>query len=212
MIRIAIVDDHAIVRAGLRQFFADHVDLSVVAEAANGRDALDIARAGGVDVMVMDLSMGDQGGVEALVAIKARVPELPVLILSALPEAHYATALLQQGASGYLGKDCDPDLIVDAIRTVSRGRKYISPSVAEQLADALAGGGSLEQSAHQKLSQRELQVFLRLAAGEAVGHIAEHMSLSIKTISTYRTRVMEKLNLASNSDLTYYALKNGLIQ
>lgn len=212
MIRIAIVDDHAIVRAGLRQFFADHDDLDVVAEAANGREALDLVRDGGIDVLVMDLSMGEQGGVEALVAIRARAPELPVLIFSALPEAHYATALLQQGASGYLGKDCDPEHIVSAIRTVSRGRKYISPSVAEQLADTLAGGGSLEKPPHQNLSQRELQVFLRLAAGEAVGNIAEHMSLSIKTVSTYRARIMEKLGLASNSDLTYYALKNGLIQ
>lgn len=210
MIRIAIVDDHAIVRAGLRQFFADHTDLCVVAEASNGRDAIDLVRNGGIDVMVMDLSMGEQGGVEALVAIKARAPDLPVLILSALPETIYATALLQQGASGYLGKDCDPEHIVDAIRTVSRGRKYISTLVAEQLADALVGG--VEKPPHQKLSQRELQVFLRLAAGEAVGHIATHMSLSIKTVSTYRARIMEKLNLASNSDLTYYALKNGLIQ
>lgn len=212
MIRIAIVDDHAIVRAGLRQFFADHTDLDVVAEASNGRDALELVRGGNIDVMVMDLSMGEQGGVEALVAIKTRVPDLPVLIFSALPEAHYATALLQQGASGYLGKDCDPEHIVDAIRTVARGRKYISPAVAEQLADALVGGASLEKPAHHNLSQRELQVFLRLAAGEAVGNIAEHMSLSIKTVSTYRARIMEKLGLASNSDLTYYALKNGLIQ
>lgn len=212
MIRIAIVDDHAIVRAGLRQFFADHADLSVVAEASNGRDAVDLVRTGGIDVMVMDLSMGEQGGVEALAAIKARSPDLPVLIFSALPETHYATALLHQGASGYLGKDCDPEHIVDAIRTVSRGRKYISTTVAEQLADALVGGGDLEKLPHQKLSQRELQVFLRLAAGEAVGNIAEHMSLSIKTVSTYRARIMEKLSLESNSDLTYYALKNGLIQ
>ncbi|MDO8286462.1 MAG: response regulator transcription factor [Rhodoferax sp.] len=212
MIRIAIVDDHAIVRAGLRQFLADHADLSVVAEASNGRDAVDLVRSGGIDVMVMDLSMGEQGGVEALAAIKARAPDLPVLILSALPETHYAAALLQQGASGYLGKDCDPERIVDAIRTVSRGRKYISTTVAEQLADALVGGGDLEKPPHQNLSQRELQVFLRLAAGEAVGSIAEHMSLSNKTVSTYRARIMEKLGLASNSDLTYYALKNDLIQ
>ena len=212
MIRIAIVDDHAIVRAGLRQFFADHIDLEVVAEAADGREALDLVRAGGIDVVIMDLSMGEKGGVEALVAIKARAPELPVLIFSALPEAHYATALLQQGASGYLGKDCEPENIVEAIRTVSRGRKYISAAVAEQLADALAGGAGLEKPGHQKLSQRDLQVFLRLAAGEAVGNIAEHMSLSIKTVSTYRARIMEKLGMASNSDLTYYALKNGLIQ
>jgi two-component system invasion response regulator UvrY len=212
MIRIAIVDDHAIVRAGLRQFFADHADLEVVAEAADGREALELVRGGGIDVMIMDLSMGEQGGVEALVAIKARAPDLPVLVFSALPEAHYATALLQQGASGYLGKDCEPENIVEAIRTVSRGRKYISASVAEQLAEALVGGAGLEKPRHQNLSQRELQVFLRLAAGEAVGNIAEHMSLSIKTVSTYRARIMEKLGMASNSDLTYYALKNGLIQ
>lgn len=210
MIRIAIVDDHALVRAGLKQFFADHADLSVVAEATDGRGALDIVRAGGVDVLVMDLSMGEQGGVEALSAIKARAPELPVLILSGLPETHYATALLQQGASGYLNKDCDPELIVEAIRTVIRGKRYITAAVAEQLADALVGG--VDKAPHQSLSQRELQVFLRLAAGEAVGDIAEHMSLSAKTVSTYRARIMEKLNLASNSDLTYYALKNGLIE
>jgi len=158
----------------------------------------------------MDISMGEQGGVEALVSIKARAPELPVLILSALPETHYATTLLQQGASGYLNKDCDPEQIIEAIRTVVQGRKYITSAVAERLADALVGG--LEGPLHQRLSKRELQVFLRLAAGEAVGSIATNMSLSIKTVSTYRTRVMEKLNLASNSDLTYYALKHGLIQ
>jgi two-component system invasion response regulator UvrY len=211
MIRIAIVDDHAIVRAGLRQFFSDHSDLSVVAEAANGVEALAIVRAGGVDVVVMDISMGEQGGVDALLAIKARAPDLPVLMLSSMPETHYATALLQQGASGYLNKDCDPEQIIEAIRTVAQGRKYISNAVAQCLAQALAGGG-LEKPLHQQLSQRELQVFLRLAGGEAVGEIATHMSLSAKTVSTYRARIMEKLNLASNSDLTYYALKNGLIQ
>lgn len=211
MIRIAIVDDHAIVRAGLRQFFAAHEDLEVVAEAANGREAVDIARGGEVDVIVMDLSMGDHGGLEALAAIKERMPDLPVLILSALPELHYATTLLQQGASGYLNKDCDPEQIAEAVHVVYGGRKYITAAVAERLADALAGGGG-EKLLHQKLSQRELHVFLRLAKGEAVGSIAENMFLSAKTVSTYRTRVMEKLNLASNSDLTYYALKHDLIQ
>jgi DNA-binding NarL/FixJ family response regulator len=127
-----------------------------------------------------------------------------------MPETHYATALLQQGASGYLNKDCDPEMIVEAIRTVSQGRKYITAAVAERLADALVAG--VDRPLHQSLSKRELQVFLRLAAGEAVGGIAMHMSLSVKTVSTYRTRIMEKLKLASNSDLTYYALKNGLIQ
>ncbi len=210
MIRVAIVDDHAVVRAGLRQFFAEQMDLEVVAEAANGREALDIVRRGEVDVIVMDISMPDQSGVDALVAIRAREPDLPVLILSGFPEEHYATTLLRQGASGYLNKDCDPEEIVRAIRTVYRGRRYITAAVAEQLADGLSRGG--DQAPHAHLSERELQVFLRLAKGETIGHMATSMSLSVKTVSTYRTRVMEKMGLASNSDLTYYALKNGLIQ
>src|SRR3978361_1416193 len=140
MIRIAIIDDHAIVRAGLRQFFSEQVDLTVVAEASNGREAVDIARKGQVDVLVMDLSMPDQSGVDALAAIKARAPALPVLILSGFPEEHYATTLLRQGASGYLNKECDPEEIVKAIRTVFRGRKYITAGVAELLADGLGGG------------------------------------------------------------------------
>ncbi|MFM9915719.1 MAG: response regulator [Rhizobacter sp.] len=210
MIRIAIVDDHAIVRTGLRQFLSEEIGLTVVAEAANGRDALDIVRAGGVDVMLVDLSMPDQSGVEVLAAIKARAPDLPVLILSGFPEQHYATTMLKQGAAGYLNKDCDPEEIAKAIRTVFRGRKYITSGVAELLADGLAGGG--EKLPHELLSERELQVFLRLAKGEAIGAMAVSMSLSVKTVSTYRTRVMEKMKLESNSDLTYYALKAGLIQ
>jgi DNA-binding NarL/FixJ family response regulator len=209
MIRIAIVDDHPMVRAGLRQFFADQIDFVVVAEAANGREALNIARKGELDVMLMDIAMPDQSGVDALIAIRARAPELPVLILSGFPEAHYATTLLRQGASGYLNKDCDPQEIVQAIRTVCRGRKYITSGVAEQLAEGLSGK---PLALHEQLSERELQVFLRLAKGEVVGQIAISMCLSVKTVSTYRTRVMEKMKLESNSDLTYYALKNGLIQ
>ncbi|GAP35765.1 response regulator transcription factor [Piscinibacter sakaiensis] len=210
MIRIAIVDDHAIVRAGLRQYFSEQVDLTVIGEAANGREALDIVRRGEVDVLLMDLSMPDQSGVDALAAIKARAPDLPVLILSGFPETHYATTLLRQGASGYLNKECDPEEIVKAIRTVYRGRKYITPAVAELLADGLAGQG--DKPPHELLSEREFQVFLRLAKGETIGHMADSMALSVKTVSTYRTRVMEKMKLSSNSDLTYYALKNGLIQ
>ncbi|SEK87157.1 two component transcriptional regulator, LuxR family [Roseateles sp. YR242] len=210
MIRIAIVDDHAIVRAGLRQFLSEQVDLRVTGEASSGREALDLVRAGELDVMLMDLSLPDQSGVETLAAIKARKPELPVLILSGFPETHYATTLLRQGASGYLNKECDPEEIATAVRTVFRGRKYITPAVAELLAEGL--GASPDQAPHDTLSERELQVFLRLARGETVGHIADGMSLSVKTVSTYRSRVLEKLSLNTNSELTYYALKNGLIE
>jgi two-component system, NarL family, invasion response regulator UvrY len=210
MIKVGIVDDHAIVRSGLRQFLSEHVDLKVTGEANNGREALELVRGGEVDVLLMDISMPDHSGVDALQAIKARFPDLPVLILSGFPEAQYATTLLRYGASGYLNKDCAPDDIVTAIRTVARGRRYISPAVAELLADNAAGDA--ERPPHELLSERELQVFLRLAKGETIGNMAESMFLSIKTVSTYRTRVLEKLKLASNSDLTYYALKNGLIQ
>jgi len=210
MIRIAIVDDHALVRAGLRQFFADQVDLCVTAEAASGREALDIVRKGEVDVVLLDIGMPDVSGVDALAAIRARAPDLPVPILSGYAEAHYATTLLRLGASGYLNKDCDPEDIVRAVRTVARGRKFITPAVAEQLADSLGGAG--ERPPHEQLSERELQVFLRLAQGQTIGHLADSLCLSVKTVSTYRGRVMEKMHLASNSDLTYYALKNGLIQ
>lgn len=210
MIRVGIVDDHVIVRTGLRQFFSEQVDLRVTGEAANGREALDLVRKDEVDVLVMDLSMPDQSGVDALAAIKARRPDLPVLILSGFPESHYATTLLRQGASGYLNKECDPEEIVKAIRTLRLGRRYITPAVAELLADGL--GGNADKQLHEGLSEREFQVFLRLAKGETIGHIADGMALSVKTVSTYRSRVMEKMKLASNSDLTYYALKNGLIQ
>ncbi len=209
MIRVGIVDDHAIVRNGLRQLISDEVDLRVTGEAANGREALELARGGEVDVLLMDLSMPGDGGVDALQAIKARYAELPIIILSGFPEEHYALTLLKQGASGYLNKECDPSEIATAIRTVARGRRYVSAAVAELLADSLNRG---EQPPHEKLSERELQVFLRLAKGEAVGAIAQSMFLSVKTVSTYRTRVLEKLKLSSNSDLTYYALKNGLMQ
>lgn len=210
MIRIAIVDDHPIVRAGLRQFFSEQPDLCVTGEAANGREAIELVRRGDVDVMVMDLSMPGHGGVDALASIKVRAPDLPVLILSGFPEEHYATTLLKHGASGYLNKECDPDEIIRAIHTLHRGRKYITARVAELLADGLDRVSA--GPPHTRLSEREFQVFLRLANGEAVGQMANSMLLSIKTVSTYRTRVMSKMGLASNSDLTYYAVKNGLIQ
>jgi len=210
MIRVGIVDDHAIVRSGLRRFIGDQVDLRVTGEAADGAGALQLAREGEVDVLLMDLAMPDQSGVDVLAAIKARFPDLPVLILSGYPEAHYATTLLRQGASGYLNKECDPEEIAAAIRTVALGRRYVTPAVAELLAEQMLATG--ERPPHEGLSERELQVFLRLAQGQTVGQMAEAMHLSVKTVSTYRTRVLDKLKLRSNSDLTYYALKNGLIQ
>jgi two-component system, NarL family, invasion response regulator UvrY len=210
VINVAIVDDHAIVRTGLRQFLSEQEDIRVVAEGSRGRDVIDIVRQGDVHVLILDVAMPDQNGVDALAAVRSRAPQLPVLILSGFPEEHYATVLLRQGAAGYLNKDCDPEELVRAIRAVALGHKYITPTVAEQLARSL--GDNLDRPPHEKLSEREFQVFLRLAQGETISQIAESLSLSVKTVSTFRSRVMDKLGLQSNSDLTYYAMKNGLIR
>lgn len=208
-IRIGIVDDHSIVRSGLRQYFEDQSDLQVVGEAASGRAAVEMVRTTALDVLIMDLSMPGQTGADAIVQIHARAPSLAILVLSGYPEEHYAVDLIRKGASGYLNKQCEPSEIVTAIRTVAHGRRYITAAVAELLVQQLdrAEGGP----AHEQLSDRESQVFLRLAKGESVGEIAVAISLSVKTVSTYRTRIMEKMGLSSNSDLTYYALKAKLI-
>ena len=209
MINVGIVDDHAIVRSGLRQFLSEHVDLRVVGEAANGREAIDLIRNAEIDVLLMDLAMPGQSGLDALAMLRAKAPKMGILILSGYPEEHYAISMIRQGASGYLNKECDPKEIVEAIRTVALGRRYVTPGVAELLAQQL--NRKDDAPVHEQLSKREFQVFLKLARGETAGDIAKSLSLSVKTVSTYRTRLMEKMGLASNSDLTYYALKNRLI-
>ena len=157
----------------------------------------------------MDLSMPGQSGIDALGMIRAKAPDLGILVLSAYPEEHYAVNLIRQGASGYLNKDCEPEEIANAIRTVALGRRYITPSVAEILANQLDRKD--DAPPHKHLSEREFQVFLKLAKGESVGSIGDALSLSVKTVSTYRTRLLEKLHLNTNSDLTYYAMKAQLI-
>ena len=209
MIQVGIVDDHAIVRSGLRQYLSDHVDVRVVGEAANGREAIDLVRATPIDVLIMDLSMPGQSGLDALAMLRAKSPDTGILILSGHPEEHYAMNLIRQGASGYLNKECEPSEILEAIRTIALGRRYITPVVAELLAQQLYRKD--DAPVHEQLSEREFQVFLKLAKGATASEIAEILSLSVKTVSTYRTRLMEKMALSSNSDLTYYALKNGLI-
>ena len=209
MIKVGIVDDHAIVRSGLRQFFADQVDVRVVGEASSGRGAIDLVRNEEIDVLIMDLSMPGQSGIDALAMLRAKAPDMGILILSGYPEEHYAVQLIRQGASGYLNKDCDPLEIVDAVRTIALGKRHITPAVADLLAQQLGKKGTA--APHEDLSEREFQVFLKLAKGETASRIAEELSLSVKTVSTYRTRLMEKMGLSSNSDLTYYALKNKLI-
>lgn len=210
MIRILIADDHAIVRAGLKQFIADQGDMQVAGEAATGTEAIALVRAGEYDVVLLDISMPDKNGIDTLKTLRQVRPEMPVLMLSGYAEEQYAVNLLRAGAAGYLNKEAASTQLVGAIRTVVRGRKFVSPALAQILADGVTGDG--DKPLHGELSQREFQVFCKLAAGAAVSKIADDLFLSVKTVSTYRTRVMEKMALASNSDLTYYALKNGLIQ
>lgn len=210
MIQIGIVDDHTIVRTGLRQFLQEQEGLTVAGEACDGRTALDLVREHPeLQVLLLDISMPGTGGVDVLGQIKAHRPDLAILVLSGFPAEHYAIALMKQGAAGYLVKDCDPEEIARAVRVAATGRRYVNEQVGELLAQQIDRPADGEP--HEQLSERELQVFLRLAQGETVGQIAEALSLSAKTVSTYRSRVLEKLGLASNSDLTYYALKAGLI-
>ena len=210
MIKVGIIDDHAIVRTGLKQFLGEQDDIVVSGEAADGRQALQLARNGDVDVLIMDISMPGQSGIDVMANIRAHNPDLPILILSGFPEQHYAVNLLRQGASSYLNKECDPEEILAAVRALSLGKRYITPTVAELLAEQLDQKD--DRPAHETLSERELQVFLHLARGQTVSAVAEILSISIKTVSTYRTRVLEKLSLSTNSDLTYYALKHKLIE
>ncbi len=210
MIRILIADDHAVVRAGIRQFIAGHDDLSVVAEAATGAEVLDQVRKGELDVVVLDISMPGNSGVDTLRSLKRVRPNLPVLILSGFAENLYAVNLLRAGAAGYVSKDAAATQLVTAIRTVAQGRKYVSPTVAQLLADGLSIKDQ-DQPVHSQLSQREFQVFCKLAKGEGVSKIAEDLFLSVKTVSTYRGRILEKMGMKTNADLTYYAIRNELI-
>ena len=209
MIRILIADDHAIVRAGLRQFIADQVDMEVTAEAASGSETVSAVRAADFDVVLLDISMPDKNGIDTLRLLRHVKPELPVLMLSAYGEDQYAVNLLRAGASGYLNKEAASTQLVGAIRTVVRGRKFVSPALAQILADGVTGDA--DKPLHGELSQREFQIFCKIAAGAAVSKIADELHLSVKTVSTYRTRVLEKMGMKSNADLTYYAIKNGLI-
>jgi DNA-binding NarL/FixJ family response regulator len=209
VVRVGIADDHPITRTALRCFLDDQEGLRVVAEAGSGREAIDLVRAHAVDVLLLDLDMPGQSGIDALTMIRAKAEHVAVLILSAYPEHQYAVPLIRNGASGYLNKACEPSEIVTAIRRVAQGGRYITSVVAELLASQVitpTPGGL-----HEQLSARELQVFLKLAQGCSAGQVAAELSLSAKTVSTYRARLMRKLDARSNSDLTYYALKHRLL-
>lgn len=208
-IRVGIADDHPITRTALRCYLDEQDGIHVVAEASSGREAIDLVRTQSVDVLLLDLDMPGQSGIDALTMIKAKAENVGVLVLSGYPEHQYAVPLIRNGASGYLNKACEPSEITTAIRRVAQGGRYITPVVAELLASQVitpTPGGL-----HEQLSARELQVFLKLAQGCTAGQVAAELSLSAKTVSTYRARLMRKLDARSNSDLTYYALKHRLL-
>jgi two-component system, NarL family, invasion response regulator UvrY len=209
MIRILIADDHAIVRAGLKQFIVDQPDMQITGEASTGSETIALVRASQFDVVLLDISMPDKNGIDTLKTLKYLHPELPVLMLSGFSEDKYAVNLLRAGAAGYLNKEAASTQLVGAIRTVVLGRKFVSPALAQILAQGVTG--EADQPLHGELSQREFQIFCKLAAGAAVSKIADELHLSVKTVSTYRSRVLEKMGMKSNADLTYYAIKNGLI-
>jgi len=209
MIQVAIVDDHQIVRTGFRELLSEDASIQISFESANGDDALAQLRTQPCDVLLLDISLPGKSGVDVLRSVRQRYPDLKVLILTGFPEESYALAMIRNGANGYLCKDCEADELLRAIRIVSQGRRYVSERTAELLADEMSGERSVVL--HEGLSDRELQVFLRLARGESVSDIARELNLSVKTISTNRSRLTEKLNVASNAELATYAMRHGLI-
>jgi two-component system invasion response regulator UvrY len=208
-IRVFIADDHAIVREGLKQILAEERDISVVGEAETGLDAIKLFRKSRCNVLLLDISLPDRNGIEVLKQIKDDKPELAVLMLSMHREDQYAIRSLKAGASGYLTKQSAPRELVGAIRQVAGGQRYVSAQLAQVLAAQL--GEDHDKPAHEGLSDREYQTLMMIASGKTVSEIARELSLSVKTISEYRSRLLAKMNLKTSAELTHYAIRNQLI-
>jgi len=209
-IKVLIADDHAIVREGLRQICAGSKDIAVAGNAANGSEAIKLAREGHGDVMLLDIVLPDRSGIEILKQIRKEHPQLPVLMLSIHREDQYAIRALKAGAAGFLNKQVAPADLLAAIRQAASGRKYISPSLAQELANQI--GFDHDTPLHETLSDREYQTMVMIASGKTVSDIAAELSLSVKTISMYRSRVLVKMKMRHNAELTHYALKTKLVE
>ncbi|MCG6980938.1 MAG: response regulator transcription factor [Deltaproteobacteria bacterium] len=209
MIKVLVADDHPVVREGLKQILAEAQDIEVAAEAEDGHKLLEKVREQGFDVVVMDITMPGLMGLDALKQLKSEHPQLPILILSIHPEEQYALRVLRAGAAGYLTKASAPDSLIGAIRKVYRGGNYVSPALAERLADELRG--DITKMPHETLSDREYQVMCLIASGKTVTEIADQLALSVKTVSTYRSRILEKMRMKTNAELTHYAIEHKLV-
>lgn len=209
MTRVILCDDHALIRRGIRDTLAEQPDIQIVGEASDYGSLRSLMRTDSCDVLVLDINLPGRSGLDALHALKEEGSTVKTLIVSMYPEDQYALRALKAGAYGYVNKGVDPAQIVAAVRIVAQGRKYITPEMAQMLAENLTA--ATPEAAHEKLSDRELQTLTMIASGKRVSDIAEELTLSPKTVSVYRARVLEKLSLANNSELTVYAIRNGLV-
>jgi len=209
MIRVILCDDHAMVRRGIKDTLSEAVDIQVVAEAGSYAEVRDAFRNHPCDVLVLDINLPGRGGLEVLASLRDVDSPIKVVMVSMFPEDQYAIRCLRAGAQGYLNKAGDPADLITAVRTVAQGRKYVTANVAQMLVDNLNAPESLVL--HASLSERELQTLLKIASGKRLSDIAEELMLSPKTVSVYRARVLEKLKLSNNSEMTVYAIRNGLV-
>jgi DNA-binding NarL/FixJ family response regulator len=209
MIRVVLCDDHAVVRRGIRDTLAEAVDIQVVGEAGSYAEVRELLRGTPCDVLVLDVNLPGRSGLEVLSTLRETGSPVKVLIVSMYPEDQYAIRCLRAGAQGYLNKAGNPQDLVTAVRTLAQGRKYVTPEVAQMLADNLAAPSA--EALHDSLSEREMQTLLKIASGKRLSDIAEELMLSPKTVSVYRARVLEKLKLSNNAELTVYAIRNGLV-
>lgn len=209
-IHVLIADDHAIVRQGLKQILSETSDLIIAGEASDGAEALHLARSKRWDVFLLDVSMPSRNGIDTLKQLKKEFPRQPVLMLSMHSEEQYAVRAIKSGAAGYLTKQSAPELLVTAIRQVASGKRFISPTLAEQLAAAISDDS--EKLPHERVTDREYQVLVRIASGKTLTHIAEELNLSVKTVSEYRKRLLDKMRLTTTAELIRYGIEHGLVQ
>ncbi len=210
MIRILVADDHGVVRKGLKQIVADHHGMEVVGEAATGQEVLELISTRTFDVVILDIAMPGRGGLDILRELKAEKPELKVIVLSMYPEEQYAIRSLRDGASAYLTKASPPEELIQAIQIVATGKRYITPSIADRLASYIEEDS--QRPPHEALSDREMQVLVLIGSGKQASEIAGELNLSIKTVSTYRSRILMKMGMETNAHLIRYALQHGLVE